>query len=95
MESSTPKILLRSLLFSYVLSGLLLVATSFALYKFRLKESQVKLAVNVIYLLSCALAGFLMGKGLQKRRFLWLYGRSFVFPYPAWSIILSQQGNFV
>lgn len=69
MESSTPKVLLRSLLFSYVLSGLLLVATSFALYKFRLKESQVKLAVNVIYLLSCALAGFLMGKGLQKRRF--------------------------
>ena len=69
MESSTPRVLLRSLLFSYVLSGLLLVATSFALYKFHLKESQVKLAVNVIYLLSCALAGFLMGKGLQKRRF--------------------------
>ena len=94
MESSTPKILLRSLLFSYVLSGLLLVATSFALYKFRLKESQVKLAVNVSALLRPG--RFPHGKRTSKTPiFLWLYGRSFVFPYPAWSIILSQQGNFV
>ena len=63
--SSTPRVLLRSLLFSYLLSGILLVITSFVLYKFRLKESQVKMAVNAIYLLSCALAGFLMGKGLR------------------------------
>ena len=67
--SSTPRVLLRSLLFSYLLSGILLVITSFVLYKFRLKESQVKMAVNAIYLLSCALAGFLMGKGLRKQRF--------------------------
>lgn len=67
--SSTPRVLLRSLLFSYLLSGILLVVTSFALYKFRLKETQVKMAVNAIYLLSCALAGFLMGKGLRKQRF--------------------------
>ncbi|MCI9046937.1 MAG: TIGR04086 family membrane protein [Hungatella sp.] len=67
--SSTPRVLLRSLLFSYLLSGILLVVTSFVLYKFRLKESQVKMAVNAIYLLSCALAGFLMGKGLKKQRF--------------------------
>lgn len=70
MELSPPRVLLRSLLFSYVLSGILLAATSFALYKFHLKESQVTMAVNLIYLLSCALAGFLMGKGLGRRRFL-------------------------
>ena len=69
MEASTPRVLLRSLLVSYVLSGILLIITSFALYKFRLKEAQVKMAVNVIYLLSCAVAGFLMGKGLKKQRF--------------------------
>ena len=47
MEASTPRVLLRSLLVSYVLSGILLIITSFALYKFRLKEAQVKMAVNV------------------------------------------------
>lgn len=69
MESSTPRALLRSLLISYLLSGILLAATSFALYKFRLKESQVTMAVNTIYLLSCAVAGFVMGKRLGRRRF--------------------------
>lgn len=69
MEHSAPKLMLRSLLFSYLLSGLLLILTSLALYRFRLKESQVKIAVNLVYLLSCALAGFLMGKGLRRQRF--------------------------
>ena len=69
MGASTPRALLRSLLFSYLLSGLLLAATSFALYKFRLKESQVTIAVNMVYILSCALAGFVMGKRVQRQRF--------------------------
>ncbi len=69
MGSSTPKVFLRSLLFSYFLSGFLLVATSFALYKFRLKEAQIQLMVTLIYILSGALAGFLAGKGLRRQRF--------------------------
>lgn len=71
MEASKIKVILRSLLFSYILSGILLVAISFALYKFRLKESQVQMAVNVIYVLSCAAGGFLMGKGFRQKRFFW------------------------
>ncbi len=69
MENSAPKVFLRSLLFSYLLSALLLAVISFGLYKFRLQESQVKLAVNAVYALSCALAGFLAGKGMRRGRF--------------------------
>lgn len=69
MEHSAPKVFMRSLLFSYLLSGLLLLAISFALYRFRLKESQVQVAVNLVYILSCALAGFIAGKGIKKSRF--------------------------
>ncbi len=69
MELSAPKVFLRSLLVSYLLSALLLLAVSFALYRFRLKEGQVRIAVHAIYMLSCALAGFLAGKGLKKGRF--------------------------
>lgn len=92
MEASTPRVLLRSLLFSYALSGLLLVATSFALYKFRLKESQVRMAVNAVYLLSCALGGFLMGKGLQKRRFFcgFLAGLSYFLILLAVSVVINK-----
>ena len=69
METSKTKVYLRSLLFSYLLSGILLAAISFALYKFRLKESQIQLGVILVYVLSCALAGFLAGKALRRQRF--------------------------
>lgn len=62
---------MRTLLVSYILSGILMVAVSFALYKFRLKESQVQMAVSLIYILSCAAGGFLMGKGMRQKRFFW------------------------
>ena len=44
------------------------------------------MAVNAIYLLSCALAGFLMGKGLKKQRFFCclLAGLSYFLILLAW-----------
>lgn len=70
MERSKLKIVLNSLFFSYLMSGILLAVISFALYKFRLKELQVQLAVNGVYILSCLTGGMIMGKGFGKRRFL-------------------------
>lgn len=69
MGTSKTKVFLRSLLFSYLLSGVLLLAISFALYKFRLKESQIQMGVVLVYVLSCALAGLLAGKALRRQRF--------------------------
>lgn len=71
MGNGKMKALLRSLLLSYILTGILLLALSFALYQFRLKESQVVIAVNVIYIISCLIGGFLAGKGIRQRRFFW------------------------
>ena len=69
MELFSPKKLLQSLLCSYLLSGILLLVTAFFLYHFRLKESQITLAVAAIYVLSGALAGFLLARATGKRRF--------------------------
>ena len=67
MENGIVKPMLRSLLISYVLSGLLLGALAFALYKLRLKEGQVNLMVYLVYLAACLAAG----KRLRQRRFFW------------------------
>ena len=56
MENGIVKPMLRSLLISYVLSGLLLGALAFALYKLRLKEGQVNLMVYLVYLAACLAA---------------------------------------
>jgi putative membrane protein (TIGR04086 family) len=71
MENGIVKPMLRSLLLSYVLSGILLAALAFALYKLKLKESQVGLLVFAIYFLTCLAGGFLTGKRLKQRRFFW------------------------
>lgn len=71
MENGIVKPMLRSLLISYVLSGLLLGALAFALYKLRLKEGQVNLMVYLVYLAACLAGGAAAGKQLRQRRFFW------------------------
>ena len=71
MNPSKPKALLRSLLISYLLSGILLLAMSFALYKLKLKEAQINAAVYAIYIFACFAGGVLAGKAIGSRRVFW------------------------
>ena len=49
----------------------LLTALAFALYKFRLPESQITLGISGVYILSCFMGGFMAGKAMRSRKFLW------------------------
>lgn len=62
---------LKTLFFSYLLTGILLFALSFLLYKLRLNNTQIQTGIYFIYILSSFLAGFLAGKRMKNRRFLW------------------------
>ena len=59
MENGIVKPMIRSLLISYVLSGILLAALAFALYKLHLKEGQVNLMVFAVYFVTCLAGGLL------------------------------------
>lgn len=56
---------------SYLLTALLLLAVSFLLYQFHLSDSQLTIAANIIYALSCFFGGFLSGKLMKRRKFIW------------------------
>ena len=71
MRISKPKVLLRSLAAAYLLSGLLLLALSFALYRLKLNEAQINSAVYAVYGAACLLGGYLAGRGIPSRRFFW------------------------
>lgn len=71
MSNGFLKPLLRSLLFSYIATAILLSALAFGLYKLRLRPAQVSAAVNIIYALTCFFGGLLAGKALRQRRFFW------------------------
>jgi putative membrane protein (TIGR04086 family) len=67
MEKSKLQVTLRNLLITYILTGILLVVLAFALYRFRLKEGQIRLGVNAVYIITCLIGGFLMGKSIRQR----------------------------
>lgn len=71
MSASKPWRIVRTLIISYLLSALLLLVMSFLLYKFRLSESQITIGIYATYIVSCLIGGFLAGKAMKTRRFLW------------------------
>lgn len=66
--------ILKSLLFSYVVTGILLVLLTVLLYKFELDEKLVSAAIVGIYLLATMAGGLVIGKLMKVRRFLWGLG---------------------
>lgn len=73
-NASKPIQMMKALLLSYAVTGVLLLVLAFLLYKFGLGESQVNLGIMVIYILSCLAGGFYIGRKGKTRRFLWGMG---------------------
>ena len=63
--------LLKSLLFSYILTAAALAVLAFLLYKLDLSEKVVSIAIIVIYVGATFFAGFVTGKKMESRKFLW------------------------
>lgn len=63
--------LVKSLLFSYILTAALLALLAFLLYKLGLNEKTVSIAITAIYVAGTFFGGFVMGKKMRSRRFLW------------------------
>lgn len=63
--------IMKALLVSYLVTGLLLLLIAGLLYRFRLDEGKVQIGIILTYILSCFTGGFLAGKMMKSRRFLW------------------------
>ena len=71
-ENTSPVFfLLKCLLFSYILTAVLLLQLAFLLYKLGLSEGVVSISISAIYVIATFAAGFVAGKKLQIRKFLW------------------------
>ena len=71
MPTLAPRRLIRSLIVSFLLSLLMMAGLAFLLYRFRLGEAQITAGIYAVYLISCLFGGFLAGKAMKTRRFLW------------------------
>ncbi|MDY5844989.1 MAG: TIGR04086 family membrane protein [Bariatricus sp.] len=66
-----PVQMLKALVFSYVVTIILLLILTFLLYKFGLNEQVVEMGICVVYLLSAFSGGVMAGKLAGSRRFVW------------------------
>lgn len=66
--------ILKSLLVSYILTGVLLLLLAVALYKLELNEKAVSAAIVAIYIVSTLIGGIIIGKFARVRRYLWGLG---------------------
>ena len=71
-EGSFPIIfLLKTLVFQYILTGVLLAILAFVLLKTGLGEKAVSIAVIAIYIVATVFGGWMSGRKMENRRFLW------------------------
>lgn len=63
--------ILKCLLFSYLITAGLLLLMALLLYRFSLTEQVVSVGIIAIYVIVTFLAGFLTGKKMGTRKFLW------------------------
>lgn len=68
-----PQILftLKCLLFSYILTGGLLLLLAFLLYRLHLSEKVVNVCIILIYITASFFAGFITGKRKGRKKFFW------------------------
>lgn len=65
---------LKALLISYVITGILLITLAMFLYKLELNEKSVSAAIVGIYVLSTMAGGVIIGKMMKNRRLFWGLG---------------------
>ena len=63
--------LIKSLLASYIVTGILLLVLTFFMYKFELNEKIVSAAIVGIYVVSTLIGGVIIGKLTKSKRYLW------------------------
>ena len=65
---------LKALLVSYIVTGVLLLVLAMLLCKFELDEKTVSAGIVAIYVASTLIGGLVLGKMAKVRRFLWGLG---------------------
>ncbi len=90
-KSSNALFLIKCLLFAYIVTGGCLMLLALLLYKLRLSEQVVSVCIIVIYVAAVFLAGFIAGKRMKSRKFLW--GLAVGLAYFAVMVLVSLAVN--
>lgn len=65
---------LKCLLVSYIVTGILLLLLALLLYKFSLPKQIIGIGVIIIYIVSSFLGSMLLGKNMKVKKYIWGLG---------------------
>jgi len=63
--------LLKSLVISYIVTGIMLLIIALSLYKFGLAESTINILITAVYVVASFAGGFAVGRMVQEKKFIW------------------------
>ena len=63
--------ILEALVFSYIITGLLLLLISFLMLKLELASIVISSTINFAYIVSAFTGGFFIGKKTEQKKFIW------------------------
>lgn len=70
-KNTLPIHIAKALIFSYIVTAVILLLLSFILYKVQIPSGVVSVGVILAYILSTFVGGFFIGKKVEARKFLW------------------------
>lgn len=88
-------ILVKGLIFSYAVTGILLAILAFLVFKFELAESVTDMAIIAIYVIVTFLGAFIIGKRIKEQKFLWglLLGMLYILIITVVAVIIGHAFN--
>lgn len=70
-KKALPMHFIKALLFSYIMTAVILLLLSFILYKTQIPSGAVSVGVILAYVLSTFVGGFFIGKKVESKKFVW------------------------
>ncbi len=94
MQNKNIGYMLKALIISFVVTAIMIFLLSFIMYKFGASEKVIGLGVTFIYILSCAIGGFYIGKAMKVKKFLWgfLVGLCYMLVLTLVSVLFNKNG---
>lgn len=92
VKKALPFHIAKALIFSYIVTAVILLLLSFILYKAQIPSGVVSVGVILAYILSTFVGGFFIGKKVEARKFIWglVIGAIYFFIIIIISIILNK-----
>ena len=89
--------ILEGLVFSYIITGLLLLLISFLMLKLELSSAVISAGINIAYIISSLSGGFFIGKKMEQKKFIWglIIGALYFIILLLVSLIMNSGGTYL